>query len=428
MREDIAISAELDLAGCLLYEPGKVLADVRTIVFPEDFLSPVARAIYETVQSMIDGGELVDPTSIISRTAERGTHVEMERAAEIMHRVATTASAPATAEMIHNAAMERAAANIGAALNFGDIDAGGAITKLQELVQRQSVAIQNPLDAANSFLDYVTAASAGDVQPFVSTGFAALDKQLAGGFVQSGLITLAARPGTGKTTAALNLAERVAERGQPVLYFSLEMDYKQLWARRVGAFAGLNYSQVYRGKATDREFSRITAATGELSKMPFCIYDKPCTVEDIERVVRGGNNPALIVIDHIGLIKNSSGRSRYELMTDTVHRLKQLALSTGIPILALCQLNRQSEGRESKIPTVADLRDTGAIEEDSDVVMLLHRPAMYADSENAPKPWEPQELQIIVGKNRHGMQGLVKLDFIGLTARIMEMNNERETA
>ena len=238
--------------------------------------------------------------------------------------------------------------------------------------------------------------------------------------VSSGLITLAARPGTGKTTAALNLAERVAEQGKAVLYFSLEMDSRQLWARRVGAYSGLSYSKIYRGDIANADFARLNKATEMLSQHPFHIYDKPCSIEDVERITRSTDAPALVVIDHIGLIKNSSGRSRYELMTDTAHRLKQLALSTGVPILALCQLNRQSEARESKLPTVADLRDTGAIEEDSDVVMLLHRPAVYADEENRPAPWEEQELQIIVGKNRHGMQGVVSLAFVGMTARIRE--------
>lgn len=418
MQSDIVARAERDLMACILVDPAQTLKEIRPVLSHSDFSNDVARAVYDAATSLADSGKTIDATVILANAAEQGTPIEESYAAEIMHLYCTTANAAVTAELVHNAAIQRAAAAIGIALADDRYTALDAVAKLQELMKRQNSRLQRPLEAANAFMDYVDAAAMGEVTPFVPTGFSVLDKQLEGGFVQSGLITMAARPGTGKTTAALNLAERVAEQGKTVLYISLEMDYRQLWARRTAAYSGLSYSKIYRADLTDAEWGRLNNATEILSQRPFYIHDKPCTVEDIERIARGAENPALIVVDHIGLIKNSTGRSRYEQMTDVSHRLKQLALSTGVPILALCQLNRQSEGRESKLPTIADLRDTGAIEEDSDVVMLLHRPAMYASEDTAPKPWETQELQIIVGKNRHGMQGLVRLDFNGMTARI----------
>lgn len=420
MQYDVINRAERDLIGCVLVDTERTIREIRSIVSASDFTSSACRAIYEAALSLLDSGKAADPTQILAHAAERGEAVEEAWAAEVMRQYVTTANATATAELVHKAAIDRASESVGSALALGQISTTDAVAQLQELMQRQGAKMQTPLEAAHNFMDYVTAAHSGEIAPFISTGFASLDNQLSGGFVSSGLITLAARPGTGKTTAALNLAERVAERGQSVLYFSLEMDSRQLWARRTGAYSGLSYSHVYRGNIQDKDWKRFTDATAVLSRHPFYIYDKPCTIEDIERTTRSMEAPALIVIDHIGLVKNNAGRSRYELMTDTAHRLKQLALSTGVPILALCQLNRQSEARESKLPTTADLRDTGAIEEDSDVVMLLHRPAMYAAAEDRPQPWEEQELQIIVGKNRHGMQGTVSLGFMGMTARIME--------
>lgn len=420
MQFDVVNRAERDLAGCLLVETERTVREIRSLVSVSDFTSNACRAIYEAALSLVDSGKAADPTQILACAAERGEAVEEAWAAEVMRQYVTTANAIATAELVHNAAIQRAAASVGFALANGELESLEAVAQLQELMRGQSVSIQSPLEAAHCFMDYVSAAADGKIAPFVSTGFVSLDKQLSGGFVSSGLITLAARPGTGKTTAALNLAERVAERGQSVLYFSLEMDSRQLWARRTGAYSGLSYSHIYRGNIQDKDWNRFMDATATLSRHPFNIYDKPCTIDDIERIARSMETPALIVIDHIGLVRNNAGRSRYELMTDTAHRLKQLALSTGVPILALCQLNRQSEARESKLPTVADLRDTGAIEEDSDVVMLLHRPAMYAAEESRPQPWEEQELQVIVGKNRHGMQGTVSLAFVGMTARIRE--------
>lgn len=419
MRYDVVARAERDLIACILVDPTQTLKEIRPVLSRSDFSNDAARAVYEAAVSLVDSGKTVDPTMILAHASERGTPIEDAYATEIMQLYCTTANVAATAELVHNAAIKRAAAAIGLAL-ADDGDALEAVAKLQELIKSQNSMSQTPLEAAHAFMDYLDDVAMGEVKPFVSSGFSVIDKQLEGGFVQSGLITIAARPGTGKTTAALNLAERVAEQEETVLYISLEMDFRQLWARRTAAYSGLSYSKVYRAALTDAEWRRLNNATAKLSQRPFYIHDKPCTIEDIERIVRGTENPALVVIDHIGLIRNPGGRSRYEQMTDVSHRLKQLALSTGIPILALCQLNRQSEGRESKIPTIADLRDTGAIEEDSDVVMLLHRPAMYATGDDAPQPWENHELQLIVGKNRHGMQGLVRLDFNGMTARIAE--------
>ena len=123
-------------------------------------------------------------------------------------------------------------------------------------------------------------------------------------------------------------------------------------------------------------------------------------------------------MDHIGLIKPTSKGTHYEIMTDHAHRLKQLALSLKVPILTLCQLNRQSEQRETKRPSMADLRDSGAIEEDSDVVCLLFRPAQYAKPENRPKAWENQDIDFIIDKNRHGETGIVTMNFNGYLSRV----------
>lgn len=158
----------------------------------------------------------------------------------------------------------------------------------------------------------------------------------------------------------------------------------------------------------------------DLSERPFYICDTPSSMEDIERQARSIKNLALIVVDHIGLVKSKTSGSRYEIMTDTAHRLKQLALSLQIPIIALCQLNRQSLQRDGKRPTMADLRDSGAIEEDSDVVCLLFREAEYRPKDKQPKPWELQTVDFIVDKNRHGMTGIVRLDYCPMNARILE--------
>lgn len=416
----ISARAELDIMGCLLAAPAETLQDIRQIVTVADFKNTAAQAVYAATMSLIDHGEAADPTLILQRAAELGTRVQEDYAGEVMRYFLTTSNVASHAEIVHNAAIERKAAAVGLSLADGELSPLEAITQLQELERGQGHKALSPQEAAYGFLDHVSAAADGKIKPFVSTGYSNLDKILGGGLVTSGLIALAARPRTGKTTVALNIADRVAAAGHAVLYVSIEMDYKQLWARRVAAYAGMNYSKVYCGNVNDTEWVKLNNAAEELAQRPFIILDYPRTLEDIECEARCNGKLGLIVIDHIGLVRNPGGRSRYEFMTEVSHRLKQLALSTGVPILALCQLNRQCENREDKRPSMADLRDSGAIEEDSDVVALIHRPALYMDEESNPTPWEIQKLEIIVDKNRHGMQGEVTLNFCGVSANITE--------
>lgn len=413
--------AERDISGAILTAPIEALEQIRATLSATDFYNGDAQAIYKAATSLVDRGEAADVTLIIQRALEQGHTITEATAREFLDHCPAKANLQALAEIVRNAAIHREAAEIGQSMTAGEITPLEALGKLQELTSRQIHRRKTPQETVNAFADYVSAVAAGEVRPFVSTGFDSLDTQLSGGFIQSGYITLAARPGVGKTTVAVNLAENVAAQGKGVLYISLEMDERQIMARRVGAAAGVSYSSIYGGKLTDRDWTRYNDAMQTLYNRPFYIHDKPCTVEDIEREIRCIDNLSLVVIDHIGLLKCATGRSRYEAVTEISHRLKQIALSTGIPILALCQLNRASEAKESKLPSLAELRDSGAIEEDSDAVMLLSRPAMFADEENKPKPWEAQTLAVLVEKNRHGMTGTVKFDFIGMTAKIREV-------
>jgi replicative DNA helicase len=419
-------SAELDLMAALFVDPFATVQEVRKIVSSSDFTNPKAAAVHDAVIALVDTGADVDPTMILRKCASNGVTLDENYVATVMRRYVTTANVSATATLIREAALQRVAEDVGAQLSFGQISVLDALARLQELSKGRQANLASPASDANTFMDYLGDISSGKTKPFLSTGYKRLDDVLAGGFVSSGLITVAARPGTGKTTVALNFADNVAQTGHKVLYFSLEMDRKQLWARRIGASTRMKYSAIYRGDIRDEnDYRRVMEAADYLSKVPFYIIDKPCTVDDIERHIRTEDGTELVVIDHIGLIKPSGRSSRYEIMTEISHRLKQIALSTGIPIIALCQLNRASEARDSKRPSVADLRDSGAIEEDSDVVALLFRPAMHLPEDERPKPWEEQEIEIIVDKNRHGMQGSVSLGFTGSTALVLDREFRR---
>lgn len=427
--EKEAVLAENSLAGCVLVAPTETLKDVRGIVSESDFQNEQARAIYAAAARLNAAGQACDPVTIQAEAAKNGKEISTDYIAELMRLFVTTANAAETARIVHEAAQKRRGREVGMLLTQDSISPVDAVARLQDLLRNDGGSVKQPLDVANSVMDYINAVAAGEANTFLPTGFNGLDGMLSGsskgGLVNSGLITVAARPGTGKSTIALAIGDNVARAGGKVLYISLEMTETQLWCCRLAARSGLSRSKIYDGMrgADANGWKRLTDAFTEISNWPFYIRAMPSTVEDIEREARCIDGLALLIVDHMGLVRPMEQGSRYDKMTDTAHRLKQLALSLKIPILALCQLNRQSEGRGDKKPTMADLRDSGAIEEDSDVVALLFRPAVYANEEDKPKPWENQELQVIVDKNRHGGTGTVYMSFCGVNARIMEGNN-----
>ncbi len=416
-RIENVIQCERGIAGAVLLSPKETVTAIRSIISADDFTDGNARAVYEAAVKLIDNKSLCDANII---QVESGVSTEYCRAAMIDS--PTAVNAPEYARIVHDAAQQRRAKDIGSDLADGAIDAISALAKLQELFQTQSGRIITPQEQAQSAMDVFSAAADGSLTPFLKTGYKSIDSMLSGGLANGGLITVAARPGTGKTTLGICIAENVAAAGRTVLYVSLEMTSTQLWACRAANAAGIDRSEILSGsiikkgsapnKTMQDELNakRLYDAYEVLYNRPFYIHDKPAGIEDIERKARCINELALIVVDHIGLVKNPGRASRYEFMTSVSHQLKQLALSMKIPVLALCQLNRASVQRSR--PTMSDLRDSGAIEEDSDVVCLLYRDMQPGAI------WEP--IQLIFDKNRHGTTGQLELGYCGMYSRIAE--------
>lgn len=415
------LDAEAAVAGSILIDPTPVLDAIRKIVSVNDFQSGAARAIYSAGLSLLDSGSALDTVTIQAAAEALDKSASNEYCADVMKVTPTAANVEAYAQIVHRDAIQRRAGKIGFQLQSKELTPLEAIAALQELSRSQSATIHTPAEAAQDVMDFISGAASGKTRPFISTGFRDLDYKLAGGLVSGGLITLAARPGTGKTTAGICIAENVAASGKPVLYVSLEMTERQIWCCRLANVSGLDRSVIASGRIREDDrgsWASLTDALTLLHDSPFMIRETPSAVEDVEREARCQNGLALIVVDHIGLIKSDAGRNRYEAVTEITHKLKQLALSLQIPILALCQLNRASVQREDKRPNMADLRDSGAIEEDSDVVCLLHRPAVYLPEEEQPDPGEVQDILFIIDKNRHGTTGIVHLDYCGKYSRI----------
>jgi len=422
---DINLQMENNIAACLIADAADTFEAIRPFIQEADFESPCVRAVFSAVSSFLAAGVIPDHNMVAKKASELEPLADYQFCCEAVEITPTLRNVVEYAKAIHSAAIEKQEQEIGMKIAMGEISGFQAVSQLQDLSRSRANTILSPEEAADAMLEFLNENEDGKMDLFIPTQLDPLDEILSGGLVKSGLITLAARPGTGKTTAGISISENVAQKKIPVLYISLEMSMQQLWACRIAAWSGQNRSEIYTGKYTsnrayeqqrkadiENKKHKVIDAVMDLREHPFYIRDKASTIEDIEREAATIPNLGLIVVDHIGLLKPSAGisRSRYEIMTEISHQLKQLALTLKIPILALCQLNRSSLDRKDSRPTMADLRDSGAIEEDSDVVILLFREMDCHDAE--------QKIRFIVDKNRHGPVGDVDLRFIAAQSRI----------
>jgi replicative DNA helicase len=294
------------------------------------------------------------------------------------------------------------------------------LEQLQRIDTGATNALISSEDAAMDFLEYREQLESGKSEAVLSTGFSKLDMLLGGGMVNSGLYILAARPGIGKTTVGLRVADRAAKQVS-VLFVSLEMDAEQLTARRLADRTGIRIGKILMESGlTDEEQAKIAAASSDMAATKLYINrSSGASVEDVALYARSIPDLGLVVVDYLGLLTGKDKGSLYEKVTANSNALKRLARSLKVPVLCLAQLNRMSEQRPDKRPTMADLRDSGAIEQDADGIILLHRPAVYLPQEQKPKSWEAEPMELIVAKNRHGQTGRITLDFFGSNGRIV---------
>lgn len=248
----------------------------------------------------------------------------------------------------------------------------------------------------------------------VPTGFEKID-DLTSGLQQSDLIIIAGRPSMGKTAFALNIAQYAALEGQtPVAVFSLEMSKEQLVFRLLASEAKVDSQRLRKGFLGETDWPKLTAAAGRLSEAPLFIDDTPAiTVLEMKaksRRLKADAGLALIVVDYIQLMRGGNYReSREQEISEISRSLKALAKELKVPVIALSQLNRKVEDRTNRRPQMADLRESGAIEQDADVIAFIYRDEVYNKSEDNP---EKGTAEIIIGKQRNGPTGTVKLAFL----------------
>ena len=400
----MALDSELIVVGAILGD-SRNLRVIRAELSADDFRTELGRAVFTAACALEDDGKPVDPVTIKEEAAVSGSALDISSLISAME-VSAAADLDVhiqgmKSDVLRSGLMEAVSS---AYLRLGReeppqivcADLQGAI---QQAVERDySRALVSSADAMLSFMDRRIAVEDGTAKAFASTGYNGLDNALGGGLVSGGLYILGARPGCGKTTLGLSVAERVAASGTPVLFISLEMPVDQLTARRLAVETGLSTTKILLHSLSDTENQLVADAMDKLHTRPlFFNQERRVTVASVGIQARQVKHCGLVVVDYLELIQHGPGRSLYEKITETSNSLKRLALSLNVPILCLAQLNRELEGRKGP-PRLSDLRDSGAIEQDADGVLLLHRP-QYEDK-NGPAP-----LVVAVAKNRHGPAG-----------------------
>ena len=246
--------------------------------------------------------------------------------------------------------------------------------------------------------------------PGLSTGFSDVDNAIAG-LNKSDLLILAARPGMGKSSLALNILLHASKySGKSVVYFSLEMSREQLAMRLVSSEAFVELKKLVTGKLNEEDWTKVAAAATALNQTKLFIDDNPMlSVADMNAKCRRVDNLGLVIIDYLQLMTSAggsgrSGDNRQQVVSDISRALKIMAKELNVPVLCLSQLSRANESRSDKRPMLSDLRESGAIEQDADIILFLYRDDYYNEDSEAHNLAE-----CIVAKNRHGETGTVEL-------------------
>ena len=417
--------AEASICGCLLLRP-ETKDTAASLITADDFTSPFYGAIFDIAINTDD----LDAVTLRERMKARGMELPDNFFRELVELAIIPTNMKLYCELLRKESQRRSLSALVGDV-FSDAADGQDPAEIIERAEKRLKKISeggiatktfNPTDLANKFFAHRERVDQGNGA--VSTGFAPVDRLLSGGMLRSCVYILAARPGMGKTTLALQVADHIAETGA-VLFVSLEMSVEQLQGKRVARVAGLASNKVLLERIDNEEdYARIVKASEKLASHKFYANAEPsASVADIGRMAKRIKDLRCIVIDYLGLITPSDKRvSKYEAVTNISRDLKQLATKLDIPLLVLAQLNRENTARNDKRPQASDLRDSGAIEQDADGIIMLHRDDYYddKDADSPTRTWDATQIEVIVRKNRFGQTGTCKAVFFPATGRIVE--------
>ena len=414
--------AEQAVLGSMLIDPD-CIKDVMDKLRPEDFYLRANRDIFETIYHMFVYSRPIDGVTVAGEMEKTGVYNDNTRdyLLQLMDVTPTSANVMEYVQIVLEKSLMRQVASAAGSISAMVLDGAGDAGDMLEAAEQKVYAIRRGRSAQNMVpvsmvLEDVMAhlaeltASGGKTLPGLSTGLSAVDAKI-NGLNKSDLLLLAARPGMGKTSMALNVALSAArESGKTVAIFSLEMSKEQLVTRLIASEGLVENTRLVTGNLRESDWQRIAEAASSLSRMDIRIDDNPLlTVADMNAKCRRLDNLGLVVIDYLQLMtsaggKGYSGENRQQAVSDISRMLKIMAKELQVPVLCLSQLSRANEKRDDKRPMLSDLRESGAIEQDADIVLFLYRDDYYnSDSEKR------NVAECIVAKNRHGETGKVEL-------------------
>ncbi len=440
------VEAEEAVLGAILVNP-RCLDKVVSILKPEYFYKPAHRYIYEAIMQLTNNSNVVDIVSV-SDTLNINQKLELVGGRAFINDLSlkciTSSNVEYYAKIIEEKAIKRSLINAGSEITTSGYDltpSSESLEKAEKLIFDISskkttsdlVPIESLVFDTYEKIDYRY--KHRDEKTGVESGFYDLD-DMTNGFQKSDLIILAARPAMGKTAFVLNIAQNAALRGnKTVAIFSLEMSKDQLVQRLLCSEAEVDSQRLRSGNMQANDWEKLATAMSNLAEAPIYIDDTPgATLTDIRakcrRLAITRKDLSLIVIDYLQLIETGGRDDRTQQISQISRGLKLLAKELNVPVIALSQLSRATEGRTDKRPQLSDLRDSGSIEQDADIVMFIYRGEYYMnkgeiDPEDAAEVAKNKgEAEIIIAKQRSGPTGTVNLIFQN---NIVKFKNKMKT-
>lgn len=429
------IEAECGVLGSIIIDP-EAIVQIADFLQTEDFYRDAHRSIYEVIVKLYEQHQPADFITVCDELERHNKLEDVGGAAYItslINQVPTSGNIEYYGRIVERTAILRrlihAAGQI-AAVAYEEADADVALDKAEQLIfgiaQRHARADFSPLH--DLLADYMSKLDQlhehrGSIVG-VPTGFTDLDR-ITGGLQRSDLVILAARPAVGKTSLALSLAHNAAVKHQrSIAVFSLEMSKEQLVQRLLSMDAGIDQQRLRTGWIEDDEWERIVFAMGTLSEANIWIDDtagiSTMEMRSKARRLQAEHGIDIIIVDYLQLMRSAAGdrrnENRVQEISEITRNLKELARELDVPVLALAQLSRAVESRQSKVPQLSDLRESGSIEQDADVVMFIYRDDVYN-----PESERKNIADIIIAKHRNGPIGEVSLYFQASQTRFRDL-------
>lgn len=429
------IGAERTVLGGMLMSRTSVDDVEEALTGPADFYHPAHELIYDAIVALTRAGTPADAVTVGDELTKRGVLDRTGGQAylhELIMGTPTASNAGYYAQIVAKYAVLRRLAAAGervAAMGRGDVDLDSDLDDLLNAARAEVDGVTAPVVDVDDTGSVYDAIAALEEPPGMPTPWTSLTEAIAG-WHKGAVYVVGARPGVGKTVIGTNVAVDVARRGRRAVMFSLEMPKTELYLRMLSQVGSVSQSHLNRADEsgrrawiTDDDHRRLAEAAAHIAGLPLTVDDRArLSVAQIRSRVRNltrRGEVGVVVVDYVGMVrvgKDSHRAPRYQQIDLICDELKAMAKDFKVPVVLLAQLNRGIEGRGDKAPTLADLRESGGLEQYADVALLLHRDVLGDD---------PSELTCVIAKNRHGSPGVLKLDFLGHYSRVEDRRGLR---